>query len=353
MAWEDRQYSSEEHRATPVRDAFRRVLEFFNQSLPLGTYLGIRVRLHLTFLIIVFGQLALALYQGQSLIYPLRWISLLFLSVVAHEFGHCLACRSVGGTADDILMWPLGGLAFCVPPRRPWPEFVTVICGPLVNFVIAGTCFALLVTMWSGLDAVDLHPLRMWAHNSEGFPIFHNGVPGLLADLFVVNYALLLFNVLLIFYPFDGGRLIQIGLWKLIGYGRSMVIATRVGMVGAILVALVGLVMLSGLLILIAIFGFVVCYQQGVMLRYGQEPEGFEYDLGYNDGPESEEKLSPYARWKMQREQVRQKKEQERMAQAEQDLDRILAKIKSEGLASLTSSEKRILQRATKEHNSN
>lgn len=352
MGWEDRHYSRDEHRPTPVRDAFRRVLEFFNQSLPLGTYLGIRVRLHLTFLIIVFGQLAFALYRGESLIYPLRWISLLFLSVVAHEFGHCLACRSVGGTADDILMWPLGGLAFCAPPRRPWPEFVTVICGPLVNFVIAGTCFALLVTMWSGLAAVDLHPLKMWAHDVNGYPIFHNGVPGLLADLFVVNYALLLFNLLLAFYPFDGGRLVQIALWKMVGYSRSMVIATRMGMVGAVVVALIGLVMLSGLLILIAIFGFVVCYQQGVMLRYGQEPEGSEYGPGYYDEGTQEERLSPFARWKAQREQVRRKKEDERLAKAEQDLDRILAKIKSEGLASLTGTEKRILQRATKEHNS-
>src|SRR5947207_3103150 len=32
--------------------------------------------------------------------------------VLLHEFGHVFACRSVGGTADRVLLWPLGGLAF-------------------------------------------------------------------------------------------------------------------------------------------------------------------------------------------------------------------------------------------------
>ena len=43
----------------------------------------------------------------------------LFLIVLMHEFGHSLACRSVGGRADRILLWPLGGAAFVKPPHRP------------------------------------------------------------------------------------------------------------------------------------------------------------------------------------------------------------------------------------------
>src|SRR4051812_46365326 len=42
-----------------------------------------------------------------------------FLIVLLHEFGHALACRSVGGTADRIMLWPLGGVAFVNPPPRP------------------------------------------------------------------------------------------------------------------------------------------------------------------------------------------------------------------------------------------
>ena len=39
----------------------------------------------------------------------------LFLIVLTHEFGHALACRSVGGTANLIILWPLGGVAYVAP----------------------------------------------------------------------------------------------------------------------------------------------------------------------------------------------------------------------------------------------
>jgi Zn-dependent protease len=43
----------------------------------------------------------------------------LFLIVMLHEFGHALACRQVGGTANRIVLWPLGGVAYVNPPQRP------------------------------------------------------------------------------------------------------------------------------------------------------------------------------------------------------------------------------------------
>ena len=36
----------------------------------------------------------------------------LFAIVLTHEFGHQLACRSVGGQTHDIVLWPLGGVAY-------------------------------------------------------------------------------------------------------------------------------------------------------------------------------------------------------------------------------------------------
>ena len=41
----------------------------------------------------------------------------LFAIVMLHEFGHALACRQVGGTANQIVLWPLGGIAY-VKGRR-------------------------------------------------------------------------------------------------------------------------------------------------------------------------------------------------------------------------------------------
>lgn len=47
----------------------------------------------------------------------LGWAALLYGpvllgTVLIHELGHSLAARKVGGTADGILLWPLGGLAY-------------------------------------------------------------------------------------------------------------------------------------------------------------------------------------------------------------------------------------------------
>ncbi len=44
-------------------------------------------------------------------------------TVLIHELGHALAARRVGGHADGILLWPLGGLAYvghdCGPKGEP------------------------------------------------------------------------------------------------------------------------------------------------------------------------------------------------------------------------------------------
>ena len=38
-------------------------------------------------------------------------MGLLFLAVLLHELGHCFGARSVEGDAQEILLWPLRGLA--------------------------------------------------------------------------------------------------------------------------------------------------------------------------------------------------------------------------------------------------
>ncbi len=60
----------------------------------------------------------------------------LFLIVTLHEFGHALACRQVGGTADTIVLWPLGGVAYVNPPPRPGATLWSIAAGPLVNVAL-------------------------------------------------------------------------------------------------------------------------------------------------------------------------------------------------------------------------
>src|ERR1700686_4904788 len=66
----------------------------------------------------------------------------LILIVMIHEFGHALACRQVGGRADQIVLWPLGGVAYVDPPPRPGATLWSIAAGPLVNVVLLPILFA-------------------------------------------------------------------------------------------------------------------------------------------------------------------------------------------------------------------
>ena len=44
------------------------------------------------------------------------------------------------GEADEILMWPLGGLAFVLVPHTPRANFITAVGGPMVNVLICLGC---------------------------------------------------------------------------------------------------------------------------------------------------------------------------------------------------------------------
>src|ERR1051325_217595 len=102
----------------------RMIIWFFNCSLPLFTMPrrvpaigGIHVRIHITYILLIVGRLLSTLGKDG---WPIKSVAstmgTLFLLVLLHEFGHCVACRRVGGDADEVLMWPLGGLAMCSPP---------------------------------------------------------------------------------------------------------------------------------------------------------------------------------------------------------------------------------------------
>src|SRR3954465_2733583 len=68
----------------------------------------------------------------------------LFVIVLMHEFGHALACRQVGGKADQIILWPLGGVAYVAPPQRPGAVLWSIAAGPLVNVVLLPVFFGVL-----------------------------------------------------------------------------------------------------------------------------------------------------------------------------------------------------------------
>src|SRR2546423_11262748 len=97
---------------------------------------GITVYLHFSWFIIAAYEFSQRKGIYTSPIWAAAEVIALFAIVLLHEFGHAFACRQTGGTANQIVLWPLGGIAFVNPPRRPGAMLWSIAAGPLVNVVL-------------------------------------------------------------------------------------------------------------------------------------------------------------------------------------------------------------------------
>lgn len=342
MAWQDRHYYRDQGASSNP------LLWLLNGSIPLFTAFGIRVRMHVSLLILLVLTLVTASTSaGIGVQNAITGSIILFGIILVHEFGHCFAARSVGGDANEILMWPLGGLAYADAPNRAWPQLVTAAGGPLVNVVICLiTAAVLLVINWHAGD-LTWNPLSHKFHIPYGNPVAYY-----LWWIFIVSWALLLFNLVPIF-PLDGGRIFQTLLWFKLGYYRATMIATVVGMAGSVVLAVFGLTQLgswSGLLLIcIGVSCFMYCFQLRAQLK-AAGPWEFQDDSGpdYSASLWSSDEDKPRRSRKLSRRAVRKLRKQQQDEEAEQaQIDAILAKVSAHGMHSLTWSEKRALRKAT------
>src|SRR4051812_26896809 len=121
MGWEDRPYYRDRGGATGNPLSW-----LLTGSVPLFTAFGIRVRAHASLIVTVALVLLFGLGQfGQNIQARVQSMTILFVVILLHEFGHCFAARWTGGDANEILMTPLGGLAMAMARRRPLPTFIT------------------------------------------------------------------------------------------------------------------------------------------------------------------------------------------------------------------------------------
>jgi len=183
-------------------------------SIHLVRIAGIDLFLHWSWFLVAAYEIQDRAGRYSSLTWNVLEYLALFLIVTLHEYGHALACRQVGGTSNQIVLWPLGGVAYVNPPPRPGATLWSLAAGPLVNVVLvpillmAGT-----LSRSSGLAAAmpDAHAL--------------------LRAVWIINLGLLIFNLLPI-YPLDGGQILRSLLWYWLGRARSLMVATMVGFAG-------------------------------------------------------------------------------------------------------------------------
>lgn len=328
-----------------------------NWSFGVGRIFGIRIRLHVLFVLGAVIMLTRSLREqhelgGSGVGEGFITIALLFLIVLLHEFGHCFGARWVGGTADEILLWPLGGLAYTHPPHNPRAHLITTAAGPAVNVVLCLLAAAVLVASTGSISAVPWNPF-VFAIPSGWRLIDWDSWQRWVLLCFSLSYTLLLFNLMPV-YPFDGGRMLQELLWPRLGYRRSTMLASGIGMVGAIVIAVVGFVSDATMLFFIAAFGYMTCWLQRQQLRMtdGMDADGFGYD--FSQGYSSLERSGPSRRKPGYWERRRIKRAIERRERRLRDdevrqsrLDAILAKVRSGGLGSLSPQERRFLEQET------
>lgn len=333
-----------------------------NWSFRAGRLWGIDVRVHVTFVICAIVLLWMELPKpgstevvslGRTVVDAFGTYGLLFAVVLLHELGHCFGARYVGGNADEILLWPLGGLASVNPPHHPRAHAVTTIAGPMVNVILCAICSGVLAVWMGSLGAVPWNPLHPTSPVDES--IFPTTGQMWVLRFYGMSYFILLVNLLPI-YPFDGGRLVHAWLWPRKGYRAATEIATGTGMVGAIVVGLFGLFTeQSWLMMMIAVFGYVTCWQTRRSIREQPDSElgewGYDFGGGYTslDHNVSRERcLGFFERRRARRTAARAENERRLREERQRAVEAVLRKVSIAGLGSLTPKERRILEEETR-----
>jgi Zn-dependent protease/predicted transcriptional regulator len=215
-------------------------------SFSIGRIAGIRVNVHVTFLLFI-GWIAATrgLLTGQpaQALSAVLLLVLVFGCVLLHELGHALAARRYGIPTRDITLLPIGGVArLARMPDQPRQEIVVAIAGPLVNVVIAGALFL----------------VSRGLHHSVTDMVLRGD---LLETLLLVNVVMILFNLVPAF-PMDGGRVLRALMAMAMPYERATRIASFIGQGIAILFAMAGLVTGQFTLVLIAMFVFLAAAEE-------------------------------------------------------------------------------------------
>jgi len=313
-------------------------------SISCGTWFRTQVRLSVYLFPLL---LALCFHLGSWKL-GLVFGALLIVALLVHEFGHIVGVRLTGGSGNEILVWPLGGLATIQPADTFASRFLTAAAGPLVNLAVCA------VTFWpvwtSGLLREALHPLLLPSVRLEGT---------VLRDLFVLlfhaNWVLFLVNLIPVF-PLDGGRMLQACLRTRVGAESALELSIRVGYFAAFAAMIAGLMVSSPWLVFLGAILFIFNMLEGMQVRpadgYDDSFMGYDFSQGYTSLERSREaprvhRPGFFERWRARRRAEKLRRAQLRDEQEQQQLDALLAKVHASGIESLSDAERRKLHRAS------
>lgn len=217
-------------------------------SWKIGSYRGIDVFIHITFLLII-AWVGFNYWQqtrtSAGVLQGILFTLVLFACVVLHEFGHALTAQRYGIKTRDITLYPIGGVARLERmPEEPIQEFWVALAGPAVNIVIAALLFIVVAVSNGGISFSNL--------SLTSGPV--------LQRLMLINLWLAGFNLLPAF-PMDGGRILRSVLAMRMEYTRATQMAAYIGQGMALLFGFIG-VIASPMLVFIALFVWIGASQE-------------------------------------------------------------------------------------------
>jgi Zn-dependent protease len=369
-------------------------------ALPVFRAFGIPVKVHIFFFVITLGLFIRQVAHPGNVA---SWETVLFFTVftlfgiiLLHELGHCYGGHRVGGEATEILIWPLGGLAYVDVPHHWKAHTITAAAGPAVNVILCLVCAAVLfvnglipalnpiydpyVSEMKGFDGRVYTSDYGWSLYKKGTAERANlteeirgkaGNPTELnnaliqSDLerakahtalvwvnrtFWLSWVLLLINLLPAF-PLDGGQIMQGLIWARSDYRRGTTIACYSGYVVGVLMLVAGIAANEALLLLLGLFVF---YASSAKLHALEAEEGVygDFSQGYmsldRDEPAPRpKKPNVLKRWLQARAARRLQREIEQRQAEDDRMDALLDKIARYGKDVLTDEERRFMERVS------
>lgn len=326
-------------------------------SLPLGRWVGLQVRLHVSLVLLAVLLVHETTHRDAAwhLWYALATLGLLMVSLMLHELAHVISARRSGGHADEIVLWPLGGLVPATALHDPRADLLVAAAGPLANLLVCAVCLAALM-LSDHSSLVQFYPLIVpVAAQAE---LSWKCWPELVALGFWLNWSMLLVN-LLPAVPLDGGRVLRSVIWLSVGQRYVPFGCTVVGQWTGVVMFLFAW-LLHGTEFGLAWGCFLVL---GVILFFSSreaatpdaarddDPLGYDFSQGYTslerESEEEEKDLGPVGRWLEERREARQERQRQIEEDEERRVDEILARLHIGGLEGLSLEDRQILDRVS------
>jgi Zn-dependent protease/predicted transcriptional regulator len=229
-----------------------------NNSINLFRLFGIKVKIHITFLLLPL-LIGLGVLYSQGPLNALRaviFIFFIFTCVTFHELTHSLVAQHFKIKVRSITLLPIGGVASMEKmPDKPKEEFLMAVAGPMFNIVLAAVLFYPLYLFFNK-DLAQISPAHAGFQSWKATILY----------MYWVNPILAVFNLVPAF-PMDGGRALRALLASRIGLSKATRIAVSIGHVFAVIFGILGFMGGNIFLIVIAFFVYMAASQEEKMLK--------------------------------------------------------------------------------------